>query len=181
MNTIECIKTRRSVRSYTEQPIEREVIEKIAEAASYAPSWKNSQTIRYWIVSDHEKIKKIADEGVCGFEFNANTLKRCTMLAVQTVVTGTCGYEPDGSFSTNKEDGWEMYDAGVSAQTFCLAAHEYGVGTVIMGLIDDEKISQILGIPETETVSSLIAMEYPSEERPAPGRKTVGELVRFDF
>ncbi len=38
MDSIECIKTRRSVRKYTDQPIERDTIEKIMEAAAYAPS-----------------------------------------------------------------------------------------------------------------------------------------------
>lgn len=179
MDSIECIKTRRSVRKYTDQPIERETIEKIMEAAAYAPSWKNTQIVRYNIVMNREKINAIATEAVLGFQFNTKTMQRSTLLAVQTIVTGISGYEPDGSFSTDKEDGWEMYDAGISAQTFCLAAHTYGVGTVIMGVVDDAKIHEILGIPKTEAVTAVIGMGYPAEVHTAPKRKEVSELVRF--
>ncbi|MDO5115499.1 MAG: nitroreductase family protein [Synergistaceae bacterium] len=179
METIECIKTRRSVRKYTDQPIEREILQKIMDATVYAPSWKNTQIVRYTFVADREKINSIATEAVLGFAFNTKTMQRSAMLAVQSVVTGISGYEPDGSFSTDKGNGWEMYDAGISVQTFCLAAHEYGIGTVIMGVVDDLKIRSILGIPDTETVTAVIGMGYPLENHSAPQRKDVSELVRF--
>lgn len=43
METIRCIKERRSIRNFTDQKIDRKVIEEIVEAAAFAPSWKNSQ------------------------------------------------------------------------------------------------------------------------------------------
>lgn len=179
METIECIKTRRSVREYTNQPVERGIIEKIVNAASYAPSWKNTQIVRYNIVTDREKVNAIAAKAVLGFEHNSKLILGSTLLAVQTVVTGLSGYEPDGTFSTDKKDGWEMYDAGISAQTFCLAAHNYGVGTVIMGIFDGEKIREILSIPDAETVTAVIGMGYPVGTRPAPTRKDTQELLRY--
>lgn len=179
METIECIKTRRSVRKYKKQPIERDTIEKIVNAASYAPSWKNTQIVRYNIVTDREKVSAIATKAVLGFEHNSKIILDSTLLAVQTVITGISGYEPDGTYTTDKKDGWEMYDAGISAQTFCLAAHNYGVGTVIMGIFDDEKIREILGIPDAETVTAVICMGYPVETQTAPARKDTGELLRY--
>ena len=62
MEALECIKTRRSVRKFKEDIIPDEVIRELVELASYSPSWKNTQTIRYISVSDPEKIKKIAEE-----------------------------------------------------------------------------------------------------------------------
>lgn len=49
MQTLDAIKTRRTIRKFTEEPVSHEVIEKIVEASSYAPSWKNTQTARYII------------------------------------------------------------------------------------------------------------------------------------
>ena len=89
------------------------------------------------------------------------------------------GYEKDGSFTTSKNSQWQMFDAGVSAQTFCLAAFEYGLGTVIMGIFDDKKISDIIDLPENETVSVLIAIGVPRIIPPAPARLEPEELVRF--
>ena len=178
MEAIECIKTRRSVRKFT-GPADHETIKKIMEAAVYAPSWKNTQTVRYTVVEDREKIDQIADTAVLDFTYNAATIHYAPMIAVQTVVKGISGYEPDGSYTTPKEDGWEMYDAGISAQTFCLAAHANGVKTVIMGIFDGEKISKILGLPENETVTAVISLGLSDVENPAPARKTVDEVLRF--
>ncbi|MBQ7784241.1 MAG: nitroreductase family protein [Oscillospiraceae bacterium] len=179
MNTIECINTRRSVRKYTDKEISQESLNNIVKAAAMAPSWKNTQTSRWNIITDKKLIEKISNEAVLGFEKNAKTIGRCTCLAVQTVVTGLAGYEPDGSFTTSKNDGWEMYDAGIAAQTFCLAAHEMGIGTVIMGIIDDVRLAELLDIPDSERVIAAIAMGYPEFEPNMPPRKSVEEISRY--
>ena len=90
---------------------------------------------------------------------------------------GRSGVERDGSFSTAKGDGWLMFDAGVAAQTFCLAAHAHGVGTVIMGIFDAEKVAEYLSVPEDLEVVALISMGYPAEAPAAPKRKEVAELL----
>lgn len=180
MNTIDCIKTRRSVRKFLEKPIPRETMEEIMEAVRFAPSWKNTQVSRYYIVEDRELIREIGEKGVLGFAFNSKTIQRSAALAVQTIVTGVSGCEPDGSFSTEKGAGWEMYDAGISAQTFCLAAWEHGVGTVILGIVDPGEVGRMLHVPEGELVTSIIAMGYPLEEKKeAPARRETAELVTY--
>ena len=50
------------------------------------------------------------------------------MVIAVTIIKGRSGYERDGSFSTPKGDRWQMYDAGVAGEAFCLAAHEQGLG-----------------------------------------------------
>ena len=52
MNTLDCIKTRRSVRKYADKPVPHELIEQAIAAAAYAPSWKNTQVTRYYVVDD---------------------------------------------------------------------------------------------------------------------------------
>lgn len=178
MNIHECIKTRRSIRKFNNEPVAWETVQEIVKAATCSPSWKNSQTVRYTITTDPEMIEKFSSEAMAGFEKNANTLRNAKALAVQTVVTGICGYNPDGSFTTNKKDSWEMYDAGISAQTFCLAAHSYGVGTVIMGIYDEAVCAEIANIPDTERVTALIAMGYPEEPVNMPKRKELDEVLR---
>ena len=46
------------------------------------------------------------------------------MVIAVTIIKGRSGYERDGSFSTPKGDRWQMYDAGVAGEAFCLAAFE---------------------------------------------------------
>ena len=71
------------------------------------------------------------------FPLNQKTVSRSKQLMVITKKDGICGYEKNGEASTSKGSGWEMFDAGIATQTFCLAAHAKGVGTVILGIFDD--------------------------------------------
>ena len=70
-----------------------------------------------------------------------------------------------------------MFDAGVASQTFCLAAHEQGLGTVIMGIFDEDKVAELINMPEDREMVALIALGYPAEEPVAPKRKTVDDLL----
>ena len=62
METMECIKTRRSCRKFQDEAVPHEVLEEVVGAAAYAPSWKNTQITRYIVVEDRDKIRKIAKE-----------------------------------------------------------------------------------------------------------------------
>ena len=178
MDIHECIENRRSIRRFNDKAVAWETVQDIVKAATFSPSWKNSQTVRYTVTNDPEMIEKFAANAMASFEKNANTLRSAKALAVQSVVTGICGYNPDGSYTTNKNDSWEMFDAGISAQTFCLAAHSYGVGTVIMGIYDEAACASLAGIPDTERVTALIAMGYPEEPANMPKRKELDEILR---
>ncbi len=55
MNAEECIRGRRSIRKFKEQSIDHALLEKVVENASYAPSWKHTQTVRYIAVEGELK------------------------------------------------------------------------------------------------------------------------------
>lgn len=178
METLENIRTRRSIRKYTSEPVSRETIEKIVEAASCSPSWKNTQVVRYIAIDDEALKNKIATECTTGFTYNGGTMASAPMLIAVTVVKNRCGYERDGSFTTNRKDTWQMFDAGIASQTFCLAAHEYGLGTVIMGIFDDT-LSDVLNIPADQELVNIICIGHPDESPEMPKRKSVSDLLTF--
>ena len=180
MKIEECIKSRRSVRKYSDEEISNEVLSEIVDLARFSPSWKNTQVVRYHVVKNPDIKKKIAQNCVLGFEFNAKTIVRCKALVIVSVVTKISGYEKDGSYSTSQEDRWEMFDAGIANQTFCLAAHSKGVGSVILGVFDENKIRQYISLSENERVTNLIALGYPLEPaKSGPPRKEVSELMEI--
>ena len=182
MDLITGIKERRSIRKFEDKKVPHELMEEIVNVAAYAPSWKNTQTARYIVMEDAEKIAAIAtEECTLGFTYNIKTMSKAPALVLLTAVTGRCGYEKDGSFTTPKGDRWEMFDAGIAAQTFCLAAHEKGLGTVIMGIFDEEKVGQVVEIPEGQQLEAIIAIGYPKEgvEVAAPPRKDAEALLSF--
>lgn len=179
MEALECIKTRRSVRKFKEELVSHDTLNEIIEAASMSPSWKNTQITRYNIVEDTDIKNNIAQNGTLGFAHNCEIITGAPQLVVVSMIGNRCGYEKDGSFTTSKEDRWEMFDAGIASQTFCLAAHDLGVGSVILGIFDESEVAKAVSLPEGEKVAALIAIGYPDQECTAPKRKTTEELLRI--
>lgn len=179
MEALECILTRRSIRKFKDTAVSHDTVTAIIAAAAMAPSWKNTQISRYNIIEDRDVLNDIADNCVMDFEYNQKTIRRAPQLVVVSMIEKRCGYERDGSFSTSKEDRWEMFDAGIASQTFCLAAHDMGIGTVILGIFDEDKVAKAIRLPEGQKIAALIAMGYPDQECEAPKRKSVDELVRY--
>ena len=177
MNATECIKGRRSIRQFKNDKIDHSLLESIISNSSFAPSWKNTQITRYIAIEDTSIIQKIADEFTP--EFNSNIVRQVSTLIAVTFVKGRSGFERDGSFSTKKEDRWQMFDVGIACQTFCLSAHEKGLGTVIMGIWDEDGITKLLDIPENQELAALIAIGYPAISPEAPKRKSVEDLLTY--
>ena len=177
MNVTECLKTRRSIRKYTAEPVDHSVIDSIVSLASYSPSWKNTQITRYIAIEDSSLLAEIADKYTP--EYNSNIIRQLNVLIAVTFKKGRCGYERDGSFTTKKGDRWQMFDVGVACQSFCLAAWDHGLGTVIMGVFDEDGISKLLDLPEDQELAALIAIGHPDIGPAAPKRKSVDELLQY--
>lgn len=179
MEAKECIKTRRSVRKFNDKPITKETIEEAVSLAIYAPTWKNSQTVKYYAINDKNKLKTIAENCFGGFEHNKNILSNASGVIVLTTIDGIAGYNEDGSFTTKKGTHWQSFDAGIACQTFCLAAHTLGLGSVIMGIYDEVKVKEALNIPSAESVSALITLGYYDNVNGVPKRKELNEVLKF--
>ena len=181
MDAQQCILTRRSVRQFADRPVSRELLEKAVSLAAYAPSWKNTQISRYIAIEDPAVRKTIASEYCLSGANNPAIIRACPLLVAQTFVKARSGYERDGSFTTDRGDGWQYYDCGIAAQTFCLAAHELGLGTVIMGVFDRKGLQAYLEVPEDQELMALIAVGWPAEgtEPAAPKRKDVEVLLSY--
>ena len=121
----------------------------------------------------------MATEAVMGFKGNENILLNAPSAVVVTMVKGKSGFNPDGSPSTSKGDRWEIFDAGVASQTFCLAAHEKGYGTVILGIFDDAKVHEIIGASEGEVVATIIPIGLSDGNAIMPKQKQIAELVSY--
>lgn len=177
MTANECIRGRRSIRKFTDQPVSHELLAQIVETASYSPSWKHTQIVRYIAVEGEKKAALAKCTSL--FPGNGAIMENAPMVIAVTIIKGRSGYERDGSFSTPKGDRWQMYDAGVASEAFCLAAYEQGLGTVIMGLFDEEEASKLLELPEGRELVALIPIGYAAESPEAPRRKTVEELLSY--
>ena len=178
MTAKECIKERRSIRKFTTQTVAHALLEEIIETASYAPSWKHIQIVRYIAIEGSRK-DQIASECTAAYPKNGAIMQSAPLLIAVVMITGRSGFERDGSYSTHRGNGWQMFDTGIASQTFCLAAAEKGLGSVIMGIFDDEKAASLLELPEGREVVALIPVGYPDEAPVAPARKPVDQLLTY--
>lgn len=179
MDAITMIKERRSIRKFKNEVVDRNLMKEIVDVSKYAPSWVNYQIARYTFVDKEDIIKRIAKEGVNGFVYNIDTLKEAKNVLVLSYIEGKSGKIEEAGYDA-KTNIWEIFDAGIAAQTFSLAAHAKGIGSVIMGVINDKAISEIINLPKGEKVAALIVYGYPEGEHPkAPTRFDTEEIIRF--
>ena len=173
----EILRLRRSVRSYdASKNIPRETIEKLVEAALEAPSWKNKQTSRYHVVSTPDTLAKLK---ACLAPQNQMTVADAPVLVVTTFVKGIVGFENDGRQTNELGDGWGMYDLGLQNSILLLKATEMGLDSVVLGLRDAEAIRSLLGIPDNETIVSVIGLGYRNQDPLRPQRKKITEITKF--
>ena len=170
------ITNRRSIRKYdTTKNVSKEQIEELISSAIYAPSWKNSQTARYYCAVDKNATDIIKNALP---EFNQ---KRCdgAALIVTTFVHNRSGFTAQGEPENECGNGWGYYDLGLANQNILLKATEMGLGTLVMGIRDAEIIRKALSIPDEETIVSVIAVGYTDTNPDMPSRKTTADIITW--
>jgi nitroreductase len=173
----ELIESRRSVRKYdSSKTVSVDTLRQLISAAVEAPSWKNCQTSRYYCVTSEEKKAEFRTACLPGFN---STRSEGAQLIVTTFVKDTVGFDNEGKPNNEVGNGWGFYDLGLQNENLILKAKEVGLDTLIMGIRDGEKIREMLEIPESEIVVSVIAVGYGAESPKRPTRKSVEEIAKF--
>lgn len=179
MDFFETVSTRRSVRKFQERPVEPEKLKAVLEAARLAPSWANRQCWRFVVVRDAEVRAKISefsyiDSYFAPLGYKVNPAQKG--LAEAPVVIVACA-DPEKS-GTLGEQQYYLTDLGIAAQNLMLAAHDQGLGTVFVGVFDEEKIRELLAIPAKIRIIGLFPLGYPADEKKTgPARKGLADIA----
>ena len=146
----ELAKTRYSVRSFKDVPIEEEKLNLILEAGRIAPTACNNQPQKIYVAKSEEARKKLAS--VC----------RCTFDAPLILVV--C-YDRTRDWKNKLMPGYESgeTDAAIVCTHMMLQAADLGIGSCWVGYFNAQTVSEILGLPENITVSALLPMGYAAE------------------
>ncbi|WP_458458923.1 nitroreductase family protein [Pseudobutyrivibrio sp.] len=173
------IDTRQSVRSFNGKQVSEDVLREMVSAASAAPSWKNTQTSRYYCVFNPEKVNEFRETVLP--EFNQNSTKGATAYVVTTYRKNISGFnKATGEADNEVGNGWGAYDLGLHDMLLCAKAVELGVDTLIMGLRDADVVADFCKIPEDEQVMSIIAVGYRTDSvTQKPPRKSVDDIAKF--
>lgn len=146
MDAIQVIKTRRSIRNFKDQPIPKDMLQNLVDAARFAPTARNVQPWEFIVVTDHNILQKIAGLADNG-KFIAEA-KAC--IAV---------------FSSDTK--YYLEDGCAATENILIAATSLGIGSCWVA--GDKKtycsqINSLLNVPQSLKLVSLIALGYPESE-----------------
>ncbi len=165
MEFMDVISKRRSIRKFKSDPVPKEDIEYIVEAARLAPSWANSQCWKFIVVTDPEIKSELAKAG------NG-------WIAKAPVVIAACA---DPSRPGTKEDQeYYMLDVGIAMEHLILAAADRGLGTCWIGAFDEKAAKSALGVPENIRVVASTPLGYPDEAPDPRQRRPLNEVMCSD-
>ncbi len=176
MELKECIEARRSIRRFNGLGVEREDVEKMIKAAQCAPSWKNSQTARFYCALSPEAVKKV---NACLPDFNAERTQGVGAYIITTVKKGLSGCDSDGNYFSHIGNGYECFDNGLAVENMILTAYSLGYATLIMGLFDEAAIREYLGVPSDEDVVTVVALGKTDKKPNMPERKPLDEILKI--
>lgn len=181
METLDTIKTRRSIRRFSRQPVEPEKLQAVLEAVRQAPSWSNLQCWHLVVVEEQEVRDKISELSFvesffATYGYKSNPAQKA--LAQAPIVIVACA---DPLKSGNLHDQqYYMADMGIATENLMLAAHDQGLGSVFVGVYHEGKLKDLLGIPAEIKIVGLFPLGYPDgEAKSGPQRKQLNEFVHY--
>jgi len=178
MELYDAIMTRRSVRKFTDYHVTDEEINKILEAAQWAPSWSNTQCWEFIVVRDKDILAKISQT-----YSETNPARKCTEAA--SAVIAICGKSDLPGFregnKLTKFDSWFMFDLGLAVQNMQLTAHNLGLGSVVVGLLDHKKCAELLNVKAPYELVGFLPLGQPVEfKKTGPQRREISEFTHRD-
>lgn len=166
MNICDIVKERRSVRSYKKEPVPKEKIERILEAARNAPSAANRQPVCFYVIKD-EKIKKQLKEA-----YNEE------WFYTAPVVIGVCSI-PEVSWKRGDGKNYADIDAAIAMDHLILAATEEGLATCWVAAFKVSVVKSVLNLPPGIEPLALSPLGYPDTIPEPTYRKPLKELVKY--
>ena len=175
MNFTELARMRESCRNYTGEPVPREKLLAILDAARMSPSACNSQPWSF-VVADTPDAARRAAACVQVDGSNKFTDHAPAFLIVLEEPVQLSPRIADKIDSQN----FAQIDLGLITAHICLAAADLGLGTCIMGIFDEEKTKAYFQIPAEKRVRLILSVGYSADTSPrAKKRKSLEEFVRF--
>ncbi len=166
MDVQTAIRTRRSVRQYSQDAIPEEKLKKVLEAGRLAPSAHNDQPWQFIVVKDEDKKKRLA-EAAAGQSFIADAPAIIVGLALHPEQVMSCGVP---SYAVN---------LAIALDHMTLAAVEQGLGTCWIGAFSQEEVKRILDISGDHKIVALLPCGFPADEPLPKTRKSLNEIVSY--
>lgn len=174
---LELIKRRQSDRGYLSREVEQEKLDRILEAGRLAPSACNSQPWKFIVVTE-PGVKKQVARAATAKEIGFNKfVDQAPVLLVIVREKPNIVSRVGGSI---KNKDYSVIDIGIATENICLQAVAEELGSCILGWFNEQKVKQILNIPENKRVELIITLGYPSKPHREKKRKDSLEVVSYN-
>ena len=161
MSLCDGLVSRRSIRSYLQDPVPQEVLNSVFELCRYSPTARNLQAYYYIVIQSKELLQRIVDQrGPAGAPILA------APLAIAVGASGEASRRL-------------IQDACIAAYHLLLAAKAYGLGTCWVTDMDNPAVKSLLGVPEEDYIACITPLGYPSGDLPLPHRHEPVSFVRY--
>ena len=168
MEFTKIIENRYSCKDYTDKQVEKEKLTKILEAGRVAPTAKNLQEQKIYVVQSKEYLAKIDACTPCRYH-------------APTVLVVTYDKNNVFTYPGEKRDS-DVEDATIVATHLLLAAYNEGIDSCWINFFDPQKIAQELNLPENEEVVMMLDLGYGNQKEPLPNhhlKKELAETVKY--
>lgn len=167
METFDAIRGRRSVRRFSARSVSDELIERIVEAGTWAPSAHNAQPWEFIVTKDPEKKAQLSRR------------RWATFIESAAAAIIVCGHYSATSPERKKTLVIESCSAAI--QNMLLAAYDLGVGSCWVADFDEALVRSLFSIPEGYTPVAVLAIGYP-QHAPASGgyRRPLSEVLHYE-
>jgi nitroreductase len=184
MDVIKAIKWRRSVRNFSERPIEREKVLQLLEAARLAPSSSNRQAWHFVVIDDKAVIEKIPGTVPVGTQRIINFVKNAPLVIAGCYTKAFTHYIAQFTGHEN-----HLIDVSIAMAQVTLAATELGIGTCWIGWFGESRLRNLLRLPRRYKIVALLVLGYPVEPSteesiagiPARPRKDLSEITSHNI
>lgn len=166
MNVMDAVKSRRSIRKFSAKPVEEEKLAAVLEVARLAPSARNMQSWKFIAVDDKKTISKL--KAACGNQDQVGMAPVVIAVCATKQNIMTCGQTA------------EFIDASIAMSYMTLEACEQELGTCWIGNFHEDKVKEILSVPDDATVIAVSPLGYPDEHPAARPRKSASEVISFN-
>ena len=173
----QALEQRRSIRKYEDRDVPEDLVRRVLEAVKWSPSWANTQCWEVVVVRD-TAVKAQLQDTIAPKNPATRAIGTAPVVLALCGRLGTSGYY-DKQVTTKFGD-WYLFDLGIATQSICLAAHDLGLGTVIVGLFDHDRAGQVLNVPHGCELVALIPLGYPAKAPSAPKRREVDEFMHLE-
>jgi nitroreductase len=171
MDLLEAIKGRRSIRAFKNEEVSVEDVERLVDAARWAPSAGNMQPWEFIVVRKPE-IKKALVEAALGQDF----------IKEASVVIIVCANENRSSerYGVRGKSLYCIQDTAAALQNIHLTAYSLGLGTCWIGAFNEEEARRILKIPQGIRPVAIVPVGYPAETARLPKKRPFDQIVHYE-